>query len=139
MGIDSAWANKRTKEYLDVRGFYRFTNDEMRLALGSQEEMGKLVGLYTNNDRATEEYRAWLTALLWDFGHRGGATLDDLALFHDHEYAPEDPGWYRDPSMPGSWYDLDDKGFRMVGGVHDFNPESPVYNSTHEPQGNSQA
>ena len=114
MGVDSRLVNMRTREYLDVRGFWRFTSEAVRRALSSTEEARRLVDTYTQmNTRATPEYKEWLARMLLDFVHRGDATTQDIWLLHDNEYGVE---------APVDWYSLDSKGFRLVGDVWGLTP-----------------
>lgn len=108
MGVDSALVNTRTKEYFDVRGFWRFTLDEVRTALASREATYQLVLQYANRPGATPEYREWLTDRLISFAARGGATPTDIELCHDNVY---DGGL--------SWYDVIEE-YHRVGDVGDY-------------------
>jgi hypothetical protein len=95
MGVDSALVNTRTKEWFDVRGFSRFSLEEVRAALASREATRQLVLQYTSRPGAdarpdvTNAYRDWLTLKLYEFSRRGGATPADIELCHDNDYTTE--------------------------------------------------
>lgn len=115
MGVDSVLVNTRTQEYLDVRGFWRYTLGELRTALGSRETLRKIVLHYTDRPEATDAYRDWLTDLLLDFAARGGATLEEIELCHDNDF-----------ETLLSWFTVIER-FQCIGSVNDFNSEHPEW------------
>lgn len=116
MGIDSKILNKETKEYFDVRGFWRYSIEEMQQSIREGKEC--LCSLLSNFGHApSKEYRSWVANKIIKLAN--GKPENIIICHDDFSYDELSDGY--------SWYDIfPDKGYIELPDIYYFTFEREI-------------
>ena len=93
MGVDSKLLNKKTKEFIDVRGFWRYSCEEMQHAIKlGKDGLCKLLSDFTKH----EEYKSWIADRILKLAN---GHPENIIICHD-DFT------YEDLSDGYSWYNI---------------------------------